>query len=79
MHLWFKRRALAGVSTAISTIITSKGAGIKGGISSLRRHRENVLVVHHEACCSVTAEMNLKEEESSVPLSQAKRKKSNHH
>lgn len=43
-----------------STIITSIRAGIKGDSSGLCCHWDNVFMVHHEACCGVTAEVNLK-------------------
>lgn len=60
MHLWFKGRATARVGNASSTTITSKGAGIKGDISRLGSHWDNVFMVHHQAGRGVTAEVNLK-------------------
>ncbi len=60
MHLWFKGCAKTHAGNTIRPINTFCRAGIKGDFSGLVSHRHNVVVVHHETCRGVTAEVNLK-------------------
>lgn len=62
MHPWFKGCAKASAGNAFwSLAITPiSRAGIKCDFSGLVSHRHNVFMVHHETCCGVAAEVNLK-------------------
>lgn len=63
MHPWFKGCITTRAGKTIPPIHTISGAGIKGDFSGLVSQWHDVLMVHHETCCSVAAEMNLKEQE----------------
>ena len=58
MHLWFKGCAKTKAGNINPPIISR--AGIKVDSSGLISHGHNVFMVHHDACCDVAAEVNLK-------------------
>lgn len=60
MHPWFKGCAKTRAGNTIPPINTISGVGIKGDFSGLVSHWHNVFMVHHETCCGVAAEVNLK-------------------
>lgn len=64
MHPWFKGCVKTRAGNTIHPIHTITGAGIKGDFSGLVSQWHNVLMVHHETCCGVAAEMNLKTKNS---------------
>lgn len=68
MHPWFKGCVMTRAGKTIPPIQTISGAGIKGDFSGLVIQWHDVLMVHHETCCGVAAEMNLKEQDISFIL-----------
>lgn len=66
MHPWFKGCAKTCAGNTIRPITTIHRAWKKGDFSGLVSHRHNVLVVHHETCCGVAAEVNLKNKNTNL-------------
>lgn len=65
MHVWLQRSAKANAGNAqyrltIPSDTTVCSARVEGDSSGLVHHWDNVLLVHHEACCGMGAKVNLK-------------------
>lgn len=66
MHPWFEGCAKTRAGNTNPPINTFCRAGIKGDFSGLVSHRHNEFVVHHETCCAVAAEVNLKNKNTNL-------------